>query len=227
MKASVIAIPNHAVSQKAALSCIKSSKDVGNTFDIHQFEAITPDLVDDMMKAEGIEWNYPWQGEVLDFSTGLKKSAYRTANPKARIACALSHYSLWKLCAADDVPYLILEHDAKFIKKFERPKTKYAIFGINNPIGATRRSRQFKEGIVGNDPVVPVPWVDDRNVPQGLAGNSAYIIKPRGAKTMLKLVNEYGLWPNDSLMCKQLIPALGVTTTFYTTIQGTPSTTAD
>ena len=71
----------------------------------------------------------------------------------------------------------------------------------------------------------PAPYIDDLKVPQGLAGNSAYIIKPSGAIKMLKLVEEYGLWPNDAIMCKQLIPNLYVTRKFYTTIQNLKSTT--
>ena len=69
------------------------------------------------------------------------------------------------------------------------------------------------------------PWIDSQSVPQGLAGNSAYIIKPEGAKQMLELVDRYGLWPNDAIMCRQLFPLLGVTKTHYTWIQGLRSTT--
>ena len=69
------------------------------------------------------------------------------------------------------------------------------------------------------------PTIDDFNVPQGLAGNSAYVIKPEGAKKMLALADEHGMWPNDALMCKQLIPTLGVTRNFYTRVQGLRSTT--
>ena len=42
---------------------------------------------------------------------------------------------------------------------------------------------------------------------------------------MIELVKEHGAWPNDALMCKQLIKSLGVTRTFYTKIQGIRSTT--
>ena len=102
------------------------------------------------------------------------------------------------------------------------------IYGINNPIGATRKAREFKELVSkSNKEVTYVPWIDDMSVPQGLAGNSAYIITPEGAKKMLQLVDEFGLWPNDAIMCRQLVPQLGVTTKFYTTVQGTPSTTSD
>lgn len=52
----------------------------------------------DQMKEFDIDWNYPWQGKVHDFASGLIKSAYQTANPKARIACAMSHFRLWTDC---------------------------------------------------------------------------------------------------------------------------------
>jgi len=72
-----------------------------------------------------------------------------------------------------------------------------------------------------------VPDIDEFNVPQGLAGNSAYIIKPAGANNLLNAVKEHGLWPNDAIMCKQLIPRLGVTKEYYTRVQGLPSTTVN
>ena len=98
--------------------------------------------------------------------------------------------------------------------------------GINNPLGATRKARDYYNTIV-NDPkwLQPVPSIDSHDVPQGLAGNSAYILKPIGAQKMLDIVKQYGLWPNDAIMCKQLLPRLGVTKKFYTTIQGLQSTT--
>ena len=73
--------------------------------------------------------------------------------------------------------------------------------------------------------IQPVPTIDEFNIPQGLAGNSAYIIKPSGAEKMIELVFKYGLWPNDALMCKQLVDKIGVTKTFYTRVQGLTSTT--
>ena len=230
MKAFVITIPKHEVSQKAAAVCIKSSKAVGNTFEVQEFEAVTPPRNAKLMRDFRIDWNYPWLGEVFDFKTGLKKTAYQTKNPAARISCALSHYTLWKECSIGIEPYLILEHDAKFIKKLDLnliEKTKYTIIGINNPLFATRKAQEFKRIVdEGQREVLPAPTIDSYEVPQGLAGNSAYIIKPNGARHMIKLVEDHGLWPNDALMCRQLVPMLGVTKTFYTEVQGTPSTTS-
>lgn len=38
-------------------------------------------------------------------------------------------------------------------------------------------------------------------------------------------LSHYSLWPNDAIMCKQLIPDLYVTLKFFTTIQNLKSTT--
>ncbi len=47
--------------------------------------------------------------------------------------------------------------------------------------------------------------VDGKEIPSGLAGNSAYLITPMAAKALLKKTKEVGMWPNDVVMCKQLM----------------------
>ena len=228
MKAYAIVIKGHRVSEDAYNTLVESSKSVRNDFKINRFEAVTPKTVMTVMNDNNIKWNYPWVGKEQCLRTGLLKSSYKTDNPKARIACALSHYLLWKACVEVDSPILILEHDAKFVEKidFDINDANSYIVGINNPLGATRRSREFYSTIVNNVRwLQPVPKIDHFDIPQGLAGNSAYIIKPKGAEIMLDLVKEHGLWPNDALMCRQLVPKLSVTKKFYTQIQGTRSTT--
>lgn len=226
MKSSIIVIKDNKVSEAAAEKCMKSTKIFIETFD-----AITPDQVDNLMEEHGIKWTYPWDSPTIDFASGLKLNPYQTPNPKTRIACFLSHYILWKECSQGKDPYMILEHDAIFVRDLDLLRildNKYQIVGINNPLGATRRSQQYYDVIRrNNDFIQQVPVIDEVTVPQGLAGNSAYIIKPKGARKMLELVDEYGAWPNDALMCKQLVGSmLGVTKTFYTKVQGTPSTTS-
>jgi|13_taG_2_1085334.scaffolds.fasta_scaffold60670_1 GR25 family glycosyltransferase involved in LPS biosynthesis len=72
------------------------------------------------------------------------------------------------------------------------------------------------------------PNVDnDNQIPQGLAGNSAYIIRPQGASNLMGLVAEHGIWPNDAIMCKQLMPKqLMQMYPYITTVQGLRSTTS-
>jgi GR25 family glycosyltransferase involved in LPS biosynthesis len=231
MKAYAIVIEGNEVSEAGYAALAKSSYRIGNEFKMSQFKAITPDIVEKDMYDQDVKWNYPWEGSVLDFGTGLQKSAYVTTNPKARMACAMSHFYLWQLCWERREPIIILEHDAIFVEKidFIPDDTGYNIVGLNNPLGATRKSNVFFEAIKKKaQPFQLCPYVDeDRKIPQGLAGNSAYMIKPAGAEKMISLVYKHGMWPNDALMCKQLVDGLAVSKKFYTKTQKLQSTTRD
>jgi len=106
------------------------------------------------------------------------------------------------------------------------------ICGLNDPAGATRKARVFdskvKEYLKNEPGLAPVPYLDDPSdypLPCGLAGNSAYIIKPWAAKKLLDKTAEIGIWPNDALMCRQFFPWLQVSYPYFTTIQNTKSTT--
>lgn len=229
MRAISIVIYKNKISETGYNNLILSSKYVKNDFEISKWNAVTPENVDIIMDKFNLKWNYPWNGSFLDEKTKLLKSAYNTINPKARIACAVSHYCLWSESAEKNETLLILEHDAIFINRIDFiPKDMNAdIFGINNPINATRKANIFHAKIQESAAKLQlVPTIDDDKIPQGLAGNSAYIIKPNGAKKLLELVKIYGLWPNDAIMCKQLIPGLSVTKKYYTKIQNLESTTS-
>jgi len=230
----VITMTDNEVSLGAFTKLQDSSYRVGNDFRPEIFEATIAENAEDHLSKLLLEWNYPWEGVVTDLKTGLKKSAYPTQNRLNRIACAISHYRLWAVCVKTDKPMLIMEHDAIFIQKFRYDNLledkHYNIIGINNPIGNTRKSHEFHKILQQsvdreNTGIVPVPTIDNFDIPQGLAGNSAYIIKPKGARMCIKAASEHGLWPNDALMCKQLIPHMGVTKAYYTNTQRVVSTT--
>lgn len=230
MKAFIITIPENKQSKNSAEVTIRTSNSVGNEFVTQIYDAVTPSQVDLLMKQYGLKWTYPWQGEKLDLMSGLKLTAYETADPKKRVACFLSHYSLWKKCVELDEPIIVLEHDALFTGKVDLDLihlSKYDIIALNDPRGATRKSQLYYDMVKQSTlSVVAVPKIDDDQIPQGLPGNSAYYIKPSGAKRLMYLTKEYGAWPNDALMCKQLMPnRLGIVREFYTKVQGTRSTT--
>ena len=229
MEAYAIVIAGHEVSEQGYANLEASSNKVKNSFKIKKFDAILPKMARTVMSGNGIRWKYTWEGQETDIKTGLIKTAYPTANRNTRIACALSHWLLWHKCLTKDEPLLILEHDALFVAKLDYDKivnSKYDIIGINSPAAATRKAHEFHDKVQATHALIqPVPTIDEFNVPQGLAGNSAYIIKPTGAKAVLDAVKEHGLWPNDAIMCKQIIQNLGVTKTYYTRVQGLPSTT--
>ena len=198
-------------------------------------KAVTPtDLRFDQYKDL---WNYPWGFKELDRETDLLKTPYKTSNPSAHVCCSISHYLLWKKAAQLMQPIMVLEHDALFTCKFNlygHDVQDWDVVGINDPRGNTRKSGVYHQGVqdladkqMRINQVVVVPWVSygRRDIPQGLAGNSAYIITPSGGRRLVKLVEQYGLWPNDALMCKQLMDDLGQTHTYYTTTQHLESTT--
>ena len=229
----VITMTDNKVSMEAFGKLQDSSHSVGNDFRPEIFEATIAENAEDHLSKLLLEWNYPWEGVVTDLKTGLKKSAYPTRNRLNRIACAISHYRLWAVCVKTNKPMLIMEHDAIFIQRLRYDNlledNHYNIIGINNPIGNTRKSHEFHKILQQsvdreNTGIVPVPTIDNFDIPQGLAGNSAYIIKPKGARMCIKAASEHGLWPNDALMCKQ-IPRMGVTRKYYTNTQQVVSTT--
>ena len=231
MKAFVICMAQRGDSIEAAQRCRVSAREEECDFEILPWDAVEAPDAPTAISKKLIKWTYPWQGEVNDFKTGLILSAYQTANKNARIGCFLSHYELWEYCVRSAEPILILEHDALFIRKLD-PKplldSRYGIIGINDPRGATRRSNVFHQQVQNmQEDIGPVPMIDDPRVPQGLAGNSAYLIKPEAASKVIAKVKEIGAWPNDALMCYQNFNynLLGVTKQYYTRVQGTRSTT--
>jgi len=61
-------------------------------------------------------------------------------------------------------------------------------------------------------------------VPDGLAGNSAYVIKPFAAQELINKYHELGVWPNDATMCIQLFPYLEEYYPFITKVEQEIST---
>ena len=230
MKSFVIVVKDNEISELGYQELADSYLKYGHYDGIEPYYAIESYKAEMYARGNGLDWNYPWSGQKTDLKTGLIKTAYPTADKGRRISCFFSHWYLWQKCKKLDEMICILEHDARFIKKLPSDRTfrnsKYDIIGINDPSMATRKSKLYHDKILeGTQFFQPVPTIDAFNVPQGLAGNSAYVMKPEGAKKMLELADEHGMWPNDALMCKQLIPTIGVTRNFYTRVQGLRSTT--
>jgi len=204
---------------------------LADALEISRFAAVTPDNVAEVMNREGVTWNYPHNGTQRETKYGLLKRGYGGRDPKRRQACGMSHYLLWKECVFLDEPIIILEHDAEFIKRFDPnillQARGYRVIGLNDPHNATRLAGKYHQVVQsGEGPVVPCPVIDREEVPQGIAGASAYVIKPLGAQAILEKVEELGMWNNDALICRQIFPFIGATKTYYTRVQGLKSTTS-
>lgn len=230
MKAYAIVLSNSETSEVGYRNLLKSSSDVDNRFFIERFDAVTADTVDNIMSELEIEWKWPHTGSEFDQKTGIKKVGYGGKDPKRRRACGMSHYLLWKQCAETNEAMLIFEHDAIFIARlYTDPivNSDYSVIGLNDPHNATRLPHKYHKVVQDStEEILPVPKIDKEEIAQGIAGNSAYMIKPDGAQKLLELVKEHGMWNNDAIMCRQLMPGMiGVTKTYYTKVQQLPSTT--
>lgn len=232
MKAFVITLKGHGYSESVADRCIASAKKHGLE-SIEKFYGINKDRALKFMADEKLSWTWADNNtrERICHRTGLKMHPYRTNDFRAVVGCAMSHYSLWKKCVELDEPILILEHDSVFIHKFPRDFDFNGICQINDPNGATRKgswwSKEMKKR--GTKGVYPKTWVTaetERHIPDGLAGNSAYAIKPWAAVEVINKVHEIGVWPNDATICQQLFPYLEEYYPFITkAIQGQSTST--
>ena len=107
MKYFVITLKDNEASHLAAKKCVSSWYEYVDTPPIETHWGCTEDEVDSQMKSLNLKWNYPWSGEVQDLASGLTKSAYPTKVKNRRIACAISHYTLWKQVVALNESFII------------------------------------------------------------------------------------------------------------------------
>jgi len=229
--------------KQSDLSVLELSASIDETeSDIELWEhvAVTPESISASIgkNPEWMKLQYTWPADSKDdgmcLKTGLYKRAYSAKNVDKVIACALSHMEVWKICKELDEPIVVLEQDALFTRRFSLEQAKITekdgCVGLNDPRGTTRKASLFYQMATAlGEGTHPVPSVDGPNeipLPQGLAGNSAYVLYPWAAEKLLNAQMEYGLWPNDAIMCKQLFPWLRITQPFYTKVQPDwPSTT--
>lgn len=231
MKAFVITIKDHEYSEQVADRCISSA--AKNGLEVEKFYGVDRERAEQVMNDFGLEWTWANNNteECYCPKTGLRMHPYRTTDLRAVIGCAMSHFQLWRKCVELDEPIVILEHDSIFLRPFPKGVEFNGICQLNDPAGATRKGSQWSKQMKkrGGEGVFPKTWVtaeNERHIPDGLAGNSAYMIKPWAAKEVIDKVYEIGVWPNDATICQQLFPYLEEYYPFITKpMQGKSTTT--
>jgi len=250
IKAFIITLTNTGEAILGARKLIESIYESGSWIDPFVIDATTPrwikkhlERIYDKDTANNLQYTWPVEGEKYCNKTGLYMKAYKAADHRRIIAATVSHLRMWQLCVDMNEPIMILEQDALFFRTFRYDMLTEndfrGICGINEPFYTTRKPHVFNQNIINYlhehdenaklfNGLVPCPSVDsigDAPLPQGLAGNSAYVIKPWAAQLLIDKVKEIGIWPNDALMCKQIFPFLQVSWPYYTRVQRMKSTT--
>lgn len=220
MKAYIITIFSNKDSMRYAHRVLDSIQETGSELTVELFPAVTPETMVD------VNYTWPLETKTTCPKTGMYLTPYKTYDNKKRISAAQSHFKLWERCVLLDQPIMILEHDALFTNKFIEPETDDSIgaYSINDPREATFLGHQYHESL--QDGLNEIPWVTRKEIPQGLPGNSAYVIKPWAAQQLIEAQQDIGYWPNDAIMCKQLFKWLRVHKPYFTKTQGIKSTTS-
>jgi hypothetical protein len=220
VRAFVITLIGHGYSVACAARCIRTAAEHG--VKVETFPAVGKDDAAEVMMRHGLRWT--WDEGICPV-TGLRHHRY--GGGLARVGCAMSHYLLWHKCV-EEGPLLVLEHDAVFLRPL--PDFEFDnICQINDPKGATRGGDWWSAQMAKRGPGVhPKTWVirEGDRTPDGLAGNSAYVIKPHAAQALIDLYRTVGVWPNDATMCEQLVPGLQELFPFITRVEQTVSTTS-
>ena len=221
MKAFCIILNGHPYSETVGERCIRSAAEIGG-ITVERFSAVSASEADEVMKAHKLRWTW---GDGVCPVTHLRQHRY--GGGKARVGCAMSHFLLWERCADLGEPILILEHDAVFVREW--PAFKFTgICQVNDPTGATRKGAWWAAQMAKRGPgVFSKTWVTDpsERIPDGLSGNSAYVIHPHSARELMSLYRAVGVWPNDATMCEQLVPGLQELYPFVTRVDQAISTT--
>jgi GR25 family glycosyltransferase involved in LPS biosynthesis len=126
-----------------------------------RFNAVTPNEFDVEVKAS--------TQQVAIIKGRKERVVHADMSSKAQVACALSHITLWKLCADTNQPIVIIEDDVMHSNMSRRLKEAYTMTGdvvllccaSNDSDKLTKKVKSF-------------------------VATGAYYLTPNGAKTLLK-----------------------------------------
>jgi glycosyl transferase family 25 len=194
MKTYIIRLKNNPISEKYAAECVEQAK----TLNIHveYFDAING----------------------LDYQQHLARlkiqPKYKFKKGRAGVfGCFLSHYYLWKKCADENVPYVILEHDGYFINRLPDnvleqfqdvlkldnldPFSSEYNHCIENQAGSKISINKY------NNPTAK--FLEKNQTGNYMRGAYGYIIKPHAAKKLIDWISINGFVPADNQIGDALV----------------------
>ena len=184
MKSFIIRLKNNSISEHHAKECVEQAKKFN--IDVEYFNAIN-----------GLE--YPTHLALLKLTP-----RYKFKKGRAGVyGCFLSHYYLWKKCAEDNVPYLILEHDGYFIRPL--PDNVLDLFDdVLKLDEADPYSKQYDDVVKTDLPFEvkkyhnsQAKFLEKNQTGNYMRGAYGYIIKPHAAKKIVNWISANGFVPAD------------------------------
>lgn len=203
MKSYIIRLKNNDFSCKIAEECIQAALRFNLNIDF--FDAVNGEEASIIFEND----------KIFKYPKSLKKE---TLGVKG---CAASHYLLWKQCAKDNVPYLILEHDAYMIRplpeNIEEKIIDVCKLDSNSPYDESyddEVSENRGDQIVDYD----LSWgYKKKSAPYGgyFKGAWSYIIQPHAAKKILEQIKLNGWVPADKQFGKNILHLQATQSTIF------------
>jgi glycosyl transferase family 25 len=200
MKYFIIRLKNNSISEKYAAECVEQAKNFN--INVELFDAIN-----------GLEYQ-----RHLD---KLKiKPRYKFKKGRAGVfGCFLSHYYLWKQCAAENIPYVILEHDGYIIKPFPTDILDH-FTDVLKLDGLDPYSKQY-ENLLNEEINLELlyktyhnptaKFLEKNQTGNYMRGAYGYIIKPHAAKHIVNWITDNGFVPADQQIGNALVDIQVVT----------------
>jgi GR25 family glycosyltransferase involved in LPS biosynthesis len=143
----------------------------------------------------------------------IHKQGAKKIRSRGVIGCFLSHYFLWKKCVEMDTPIGIMEYDGIFIRglpnnildQFEDylhlDHTRHTHLSKGNKdytnqieaeVGSVFKIKQLEENFKAKG-INQIKYINNNHI----RGTYGYIIKPSGAKKLIKGAKQNGVLPSD------------------------------
>jgi len=202
MKSFIIRLPGNEFSCEIADACVKQAHTFGLSVEL--FDGVTGEQATEIFLSDSVQ-KYP------------KKLKHDTAGVRG---CACSHYLLWKQCAAENRPYLILEQDAFMIRPLPDVLGKFNdILKLDscNPF-----SPDYNQDILATQPDKVIEYdlswgFKQKAAPYGgyFRGAWAYIIKPMAAHKLVQSFKNNGWVPADKQIGIDLLDLAATSNTIF------------
>ena len=194
MKTYIIRLKDHVISEKHANECVAEAKKFG--IEVNYFDAINGN-------------------EYATHLENLKIFAkYKFKKGRAGVfGCFLSHYYLWKKCAKENIPYLILEHDGYFIKPL--PSNILDQFSDVLKLDNLDPYSKSYESIIEEEKTLKqcvykyhnhqAKFLEKNQTGNYMRGAYSYIIKPHAAQQIVDWIGVNGFVPADQQIGDALV----------------------